>query len=67
MYIRAEEQTDMTKLIGTIRDYANALKGYVSPTFQGRVSGVFCTNWWIFVDWKKVGFCCFYIRSLFSA
>jgi hypothetical protein len=53
----------MTKLIGTISDYAKALKGYVSPTFQGRVLGVFCTNSWIFVDLEKIGFRCFYRRS----
>ena len=34
-------RADMTKLIDTISDYANALKGYVSPKFQGRVV-VYC-------------------------
>jgi hypothetical protein len=55
----------MTKLIGRISDYAKALKSYVSPTFEGRVAGVFCTNSWIFVDWEKVGFCCFYMPTHF--
>ena len=57
----------MTKLIVTISDYAKALKGYVSLTFQGRVSRVFHTNSWMFVDWEKVGVCCFYISFHFIA
>jgi len=60
-----ERRTDLTKPVGTINYYANALKDYVSPTYQGRVSGVFGLNSWIFVDWEKVGFCCFYICSHF--
>ena len=59
-----ERRTDMIKLLVIISYYKNALKNYVSPTFQGRVSGVFCSNSWIFVDWKKVGFCCCYICSV---
>ena len=58
-------RTNVTKLVGTINYYANALKDYVSPIFQGRVSGVFGLNTWIFVDWEKSGFCCFYICSHF--
>ena len=60
-----KEQIYMKNLIGTFSEYANELIGYVSPTFQGRVSGVFCTNSWIFLDWEKFWFCCFYIRSHF--
>ena len=44
-----ERRTDMTKLVGTISYYVNALKGYVSTIFEGRVSGVFRSNSWIFV------------------